>query len=114
MDADFSRSESDFLNYLLTRASSDLSSQISTWNFFSSGEQNDWAVETAKAACKYAYRDQNGNAIGDGFDLDQEYYKFVLETVEQQLVKSGVRLAALLNVAFSGGDEDLQSNVRTA
>eukprot|EP00475_Leptophrys_vorax_P003639 TRINITY_DN1213_c0_g1_i1.p2 TRINITY_DN1213_c0_g1~~TRINITY_DN1213_c0_g1_i1.p2 ORF type:complete len:289 (-),score=102.57 TRINITY_DN1213_c0_g1_i1:1184-2050(-) len=101
MDSDFSRSETDFLNYLIGRAQGDLSSKVSEWNTYSVGDEKAWAAETAKLACEYAYTDENGNHITDGFNLQSGYYEFVLETVEEQLIKGGIRLAALLNYVAS-------------
>eukprot|EP00013_Stygamoeba_regulata_P023470 CAMPEP_0177661762 /NCGR_PEP_ID=MMETSP0447-20121125/18883_1 /TAXON_ID=0 /ORGANISM="Stygamoeba regulata, Strain BSH-02190019" /LENGTH=299 /DNA_ID=CAMNT_0019167189 /DNA_START=217 /DNA_END=1116 /DNA_ORIENTATION=- len=58
---------------------------------------DDWAAESIAAACKFAYRDQNGNKIGDGFDLGDDYYAFTADTVDEQIAKGGVRLANVLN-----------------
>jgi hypothetical protein len=98
MDSDFGRSETQFLSHLVSRTTGDLASKVSTWNKYAGSTSVDsWATETAKLACEYAYTDENGNHIANGFDLQTGYYKFVLETVEEQLVKGGIRLAALLN-----------------
>jgi len=115
MDSDFSRSQSDFLNYLVGRTTGDLASKIAGWNMYSNGAENSWAAETAKLACQYAYTDETGSHITDGFNLQQGYYKFVVDTVEEQLIKGGVRLAAMLNhiVASSSGNGDLLTNVST-
>jgi len=58
---------------------------------------NEWANESAYLACKYAYTDQDGAKIKDGFDLGDDYYQFVKDIVDQQLAKGGIRLASTLN-----------------
>jgi hypothetical protein len=112
MDNDFSRSESLFLNHLLNRTTGDLASKVASWNSYTKGAENTWAAETAKIACQYAYTDQSGNHITDGFNLQNGYYQFVLDIVEQQLIKGGVRLAAMLNkLASKPQYADLLNNV---
>jgi hypothetical protein len=112
MDTEYSRSEADYLTYLLGRASGDLATFVQTWDAYALHAENKWAVESAKSACKYAYTDENGDAIADGFKLGDGYYKFVINEVEQDLVKGGIRLAALLNyVAEKTYYVDLNSNV---
>jgi hypothetical protein len=48
-------------------------------------------------ACSNAYVDQSGNVIQNGFNLGDPYYQFNKGVVDEQLAKSGVRLANVLN-----------------
>eukprot|EP00744_Colponema_vietnamica_P003280 GILI01005052.1.p2 GENE.GILI01005052.1~~GILI01005052.1.p2 ORF type:complete len:356 (-),score=128.01 GILI01005052.1:64-1131(-) len=61
------------------------------------GCPTEWAAETAALACKFCYTDQKGSKVQNGFSFDQDYYKFALPVLEEQIAKGGVRLAMLLN-----------------
>lgn len=56
-----------------------------------------WAMESARLACDYAYRDCDGSVIIDGFALGSAYYNRSLPIVEMQLVRGAVRLAGQIN-----------------
>lgn len=60
----------------------------------------DWAQETAKISCVSAYTDTTGAHIKNGFNLGEEYYQASFPVVEEQLLKGGIRLAALLEDIF--------------
>eukprot|EP01083_Nonionella_stella_P035972 98130_1 len=73
---------------------------------------NRWTSEGAFLACKYAYRDQNAELIQNGFTLTEKYFEFAGPVCEEQVRKSVVRLAAVVNTIFDknfGGLEDLLS-----
>jgi len=61
----------------------------------------EWAQNSVQLACQYAYTDQDGNQIEDGFDLEDPYYDFALPIVEQQIAKGGVRMANVINSLFA-------------
>lgn len=58
----------------------------------------DWVDASAGLACKYAYVDQNGNDIEDGFDLGTGYYEFTKDVMFNQLVLASQRLAGLVEM----------------
>jgi hypothetical protein len=111
INSEFSGSEDSFLEYLTGRISGDLSSQVSQWNSYSARDENSWADGSAKAACQYAYSDQNGNHIEDGFDLENEYYRFAIPQIELYLIQAGVRLSALLKTVLQSTNVELPSNI---
>jgi len=102
MNNDFQGSQADWTAYLVNRTTGDLASQVPNWNQYAAKDENNWGAESAAIACKYAYTDETGAHITDGFDLQDSYYEFVLDTVEQQLIKGGIRLAAALNLLAGG------------
>ncbi len=59
---------------------------------------DEWASESSKLACTYAYVLEDGHThIHNNYVLNDEWYQRNLPVVEQQIAKAGVRLAALLN-----------------
>jgi len=58
-----------------------------------------WANEATGVACSSAYM-YNGQKLANHFNLDVNYYKATIGTLETQLIKSGVRLANVLNTMF--------------
>lgn len=55
----------------------------------------EWANESAKIACEYAYK-----SVENGSELGNEYYNRNFPIVEEQLMKAAVRLAMLFNNSF--------------
>ena len=99
MDDDFSRSYDKMTDYLIGRVTGDLKSKAEQWRNFKLKDSwgVTWADESNKLACSHAYVDEKDVKIQSGFYLAEAYYKNNIETIEEQLVKAGVRLAALLN-----------------
>jgi hypothetical protein len=102
----FGGSQTSYVNYILSQINGPWAEMAKEWAICNStlddGSQpltcpNEWADETAGLACKYAYTDQNGDHIEDGFSLANPYYEFVKNVVDMQLAKGGVRLASTLN-----------------
>lgn len=60
----------------------------------------EWARESVGLACTEGYRNRHGQVVKDGFEVLQPEYKRLLPLVEAQLIKGGVRLARLLDVAL--------------
>jgi len=64
-----------------------------------------WANGSAQLACSNAYVDADGTThLQSGFDLggyQDDYYNRNLPIIEEQIMKGGVRLAALFNQIFS-------------
>jgi len=101
---DFGGDANKYVNYLVDKIRTDWKSLAATWQNCNSTDDstvyscpNEWANESAKLACEYAYTDQNGKEIPNGFKLGAPYYDFVKDIVDEQLAKGGVRLAATLN-----------------
>jgi len=62
----------------------------------------EWAEDTAKLACEYAYVEADGKTpIKNNFVLDRDYYERNIDVVLVQLAKSGVRMANVLNNLYS-------------
>lgn len=63
---------------------------------------NLWATESLADACKWSYRDANGDDIAfkSGTKLADPYYTTRIPIVNDRLSKGGVRLAAVLNKLF--------------
>lgn len=65
------------------------------------GGAADWATETWNLARTVAYVDERGEAIADGAKLTRTYVTTRVPVIDAQLKKAGVRLAGLLNEAFT-------------
>jgi len=98
---DFGGSNSDYIDYLVGLATGDWSSSVQSWMTHEVEQPDTWAVESAAAACKYAYVDTNNQYISSGFTLADDYYQRSVPVIENLLVKAGARLAAVLNKEFS-------------
>jgi hypothetical protein len=102
----FGGSQSKYVAYLISQIQGPWAEMAKEWAICNSTSDefdqpltcpNGWANESAGLACKYAYTDQDGNKIENGFNLGNPYYEFVKDIVDQQLAKGGVRLASTLN-----------------
>jgi len=106
MQTEFGGSQSQYLNYLLSQMNSEYKDQVKTWSTCNDTKTSpyvcpdEWASETASRACTYAYTDENGHDIVNGFNLGSSYYDFVKYILDQQLIKGGVRLAHTLNTIW--------------
>jgi len=69
----------------------------------------EWANESLELALLFSYRDENGEAVGDGTDLTEEYYDRTLPVVRMQLAKGAVRLAAILDRVLYDPYDDYDS-----
>jgi hypothetical protein len=99
---DFNNNQNDYLTYLLKQINGDWKDNVTQWEQCSGFScPNEWASESAFAACKYSYTDSEGKHIENGFDLGESYYDFVKTTIDIQLSKGGVRLASTLNKIFA-------------
>ena len=56
-----------------------------------------WGEESVAAALGFAYVGMDGEQIGDGDEITDEYAKDRLQVIEQRLAQGGVRLAAILD-----------------
>jgi hypothetical protein len=103
MSQDFSGSQSEYLKYLITAMNTTYQADSEVWSVCNNTKTSpyacpdEWASETADKACLFAYTDQNGNHIQNGFSLGQAYFDFAQNTLDQQLIKGGIRLARTLN-----------------
>jgi hypothetical protein len=99
----FGGSLQSYVNYIIAQINGPWAERVSEWTHCNvSGSQpltcpNGWANESAALACQYAYTDQDGNHIKNGFNLADPYYEYVKNIVDEQLAKGGVRLASTLN-----------------
>jgi hypothetical protein len=60
----------------------------------------DWATESL-AIAKMAYRAPGSDQLlRPGTKLSEDYYRFALPIVQEQLAKAGFRVAAILNEIF--------------
>jgi len=66
------------------------------------GGINSWAMETHLLARSVAYRMPDGSAIVNGAELGPDYFEQGVPVVTQQIMKAGVRLALLLELAGRG------------
>jgi len=104
IDTEFEGSQALYLEYLLSQINGTWKELAEVWATCNSTSElssyacpDQWARESAEVACKYAYTDQDGQHIENGFALAEPYYNFAKETLDQQLIKGGVRLASTLN-----------------
>jgi len=107
----FGGSQSAYVNYIVSQIMGPWQEEAKQWaacpssNFDNSTVEetqpldcpNEWANDSAALACQYAYKDQSGNKILNGFDLADPYYQYVKDIVDKQLAKGGIRLATTLN-----------------
>jgi len=61
----------------------------------------DWGNESVTLACSNAYVNVDGSKIKNNFNLADPYYQNNIGVVESQIIKGGVRLAAVLNNMFA-------------
>jgi len=105
---DYNSDIDTYAAYLVSQLQGPWQSKIATWTTcVTPGDKTcveAWGSESAGLACTYAYTDQTGAHITDGFDLGMPYYNFALPIVEEQLAKGGIRLAYLLNAMFSSSE----------
>jgi len=69
--------------------------ELNSWTLCSQGDiicTNEWATESIKDACQYAYAN-----IENGASITDNYYKTRYPVIELRLLQGGVRLAAILN-----------------
>jgi len=101
----FGGSQSAYVSYIISQIEGPWASNATQWASCNGTDgfgspltcPDGWADNSADLACIYAYTDQNGNKIENGFDLSNDYYQYVKNTVDEQLAKGGIRLAATLN-----------------
>lgn len=105
----FGGNNATYLSYLLTQLKGQFASKVDAWRACPSSDQpygacsSVWAQESIELACSYAYVDETGARIRNGFDLGEAYYESRIPVIEQQMIKGGVRLANVLNQIFSKG-----------
>lgn len=97
---DFSGDENKFYTYLTDKLKQEpWRSKISEWQSCHRVSPKpcpeQWAIESAVFACRYAYDGAVNNT-----QLTEAYFKRAVPVVEEAIVKGGVRLAAVLNNAF--------------
>jgi len=104
IQTDFSGSQTKYVNYLIQQINGPWNSLVPQWDSCDAPKAktvyncpDQWATETAALACTYAYTDQNGKKIQNGFNLGNPYYQWVKGVIDQQLAKGGIRLANTLN-----------------
>lgn len=98
----FDNSQQKYGEYLIDAVKSgNMSSNATSWARCSDGSTavcpSEWADVTADFACEYAYKNSDGDIIKDNFDLGSPYYDATFLIVDEQLAKSGVRMANVLN-----------------
>ncbi len=70
--------------------------EVEAWG--ASSDPLDWAREALAPSRELAFEIRSGDTLGDA------YYQAALPTIELQLRKAAVRLAATLNSVFAGGE----------
>lgn len=90
-----------YITHLRTKLSGEFSSRISDWLRCPEGPNvvacpRHWASDSVKFACNYAYA-----GVQPGQELGRDYYERAIKAVDEQILKAGVRLAALLNWIFA-------------
>lgn len=107
---DFNNDQDSFAAWLLQQIQGPWQANVTTWtSCVTPGDAScvqGWAEESTGLACTYAYTDENGNHIANGFDLGTPYYDFTIPVIEMQLAKGAVRLAGLLNKVWSSVSVD--------
>jgi len=102
---DFNNDQDAFATWLGQQIAGPWASNVTEWtSCVTPGSKTcvqGWAEESTALACTYAYTDENGNHIENGFDLGTPYYDFTIPIVEMQLAKGAVRLAGLLNAIWA-------------
>jgi len=97
---DFGNNQDKYVDYLVAQINGQWKNDAPGWLKCPKNEYPcpaEWASESAKLACDYAYTDQNGKKIAKNFVLAQPYYENVKDVVDLQLAKGGYRLAETLN-----------------
>jgi len=102
---DFNNDQDKYVDYLVSQINGPWKDLSADWIKCPEGQTypcpDAWANESANLACKYAYTDQNGKKIANGFSLSQAYYDNVKDIIDQQLAKGGYRLATTLNQVWN-------------
>ena len=92
------KAESDYASWLISQVEGKYKDKVDDWaSCVTYNCLPSWASESVLLACKFAYSEANGAHISNGFDLSSEYFERTVPIIEEQMVKAGVRLGALLN-----------------
>jgi hypothetical protein len=103
--------DDDIINYALRQSrqgvagyASQLSSKAGRGSISTQGSVTEWALEAHRLANDAYKPSPNYFMIKDGkvWNLDETYYQKNKPVVDNQLVRAGVRLAAILNEIFGG------------
>jgi len=70
--------------------------QTANWHAWQGGRPLDWAEETHRVAIQGVYR------FPASGEIDERYVEKALPVIQEQLAKAAVRLAWVLNRAFTG------------
>lgn len=109
----FGGSQDQYASHLVSLLNGQWKQQAAQWIAGVSGTSfaNPWAGETSALACSHGYTDQNGQHIRNNFNLDSGYSQFNMATIDLQLAKAGIRMAAVFNTIFgSSSINELPSN----
>lgn len=106
----FGGSFDKYVQYLLTQARGPLAGDVAQWTqcFANAGDNKDlllkcpiqWATESDALNCEIVWKLYDANPDAD---LGKEYYEAAWPVIERQLIKSGVRMAGLLENIFKDG-----------
>jgi len=117
VNSDFLGLQSLYADWLLSQVQTTWASQAASWiqcntttPYGACSQQ--WGNESVGLACEYAYVYADGKTpIGDGFDLEDDYYQRNYPIVDMQLAKAGVRMAYVLDSLWPSNQTALAASV---
>jgi len=107
IDNFFGKDNDKWRQSLVNRIHGEWSQNVNVWKqcqtppYPSGACSTDWAEESIAAACKWSYVDETGQHIKSGFKLALPYFTHVIDALEMQVAKGGVRLSNVLNLLFA-------------
>eukprot|EP00301_Raphidiophrys_heterophryoidea_P016326 c25889_g1_i1.p1 GENE.c25889_g1_i1~~c25889_g1_i1.p1 ORF type:complete len:329 (-),score=77.09 c25889_g1_i1:207-1118(-) len=110
IDTDYQKSYENLANALVAKINTTWAAQAANWTTCTSSFPcpDEWAQETADAACTNAYVNADGvTHIKTGDALGKDYYAYNKDVLELFLAKSGVRMAAALTYGLSTASSKL-------
>ena len=92
-----------------SNASAAFAANVPQWRLCPSAEEEGlvtgvcpdaWVAESIDIACRYAYTNETGGRVVNGFVLGEDYQKRANPIIDVQMARCGVRLAHILNGLF--------------
>jgi hypothetical protein len=116
---EFGGSQDQYTSYLLGQIQGAWANKAKVWaNCTVAACPSVWASESVHYACTNAYVTPAGDAIANGFSLDDSYYTTNFPIIDNQLAAGGVRLATTLNFILGNSKvntpEQIAANMRDA
>jgi len=105
IDNFYNKDENNWQKALIARMNGEWKQNVTAWKSCKNPGPHgacskDWADESILLACEYAYRDETGAKIQQNASLRTAYFTHVVDVIEAQIVKAGVRMANVINQLY--------------